>query len=65
MFTVSVALVQKVQLTRDAKLDAVPAQTWNAIGLGLTTPQRLDIIDEPLTEKLGEFVKAFKAANPR
>ena len=65
LFTVGVALVQTVQLTRNAKIDAAPAQTWGAIGLGLTTPQRLDIIDEPLKEKLGEFIKAFKAANPR
>ena len=63
LFTASVALVQTVQLTRNPKLKALPSQTWGAVALGLTTPQRLDIIDEPLKEKLGEFVKAFKAAN--
>lgn len=63
LFTVSVALVQTVQLSRNPKMIAMPAQTWGVVAMGLTTPKRLDIIDEPLKEKLGEFIKAFKAAN--
>lgn len=63
LFTVSVGVVQEVHLTRDPKMTAMPAQTWTALALGLTTPQRLDIIDEPLKEKLGDFIKAFRAAN--
>ncbi len=63
LFTVSVGVVQAVQLTRRAEVGTVAAQTWSVDALGVTTPQRLDIIDEPLKAKVGDFVAAFKAAN--
>lgn len=63
LFAASVGLVQTVRLTRNPKMAATPSETWGTAALGVTTPDRLDIIDEPLKEKLGEFIKAFKAAN--
>ena len=65
LFTVQVGVVQMVQLMRNLKMGNMPAQTWGAVSLGLTTPQRMEIVDEPLKDKLADFVKVFKAANGR
>ncbi|MDP3069004.1 MAG: hypothetical protein Q8N18_01890 [Opitutaceae bacterium] len=63
LFSVSVALVQMVRLTRSPSGTPIPAETWGAKGLGLTSPARMDIIEEPLKEKLGEFISTFRSAN--
>jgi hypothetical protein len=64
-FKVEVSLVQTVRLTRDPKRTAFPSTTWSANAIGLTTPKRLDIIYEPLREKVGDFIKDFNDVNPK
>jgi hypothetical protein len=65
VFKVGVSLAQRVRLTRDPKGRAFPSETWSAISLGLTTPKRLDIIYEPLQEKLDQFIKDYHAVNTK
>lgn len=65
VFKVGVSLVQKVRLTRDSKGREFPSETWGVIALGLTTPKQLDILYEPLREKVDDFIKDFRAVNPK
>ncbi len=58
VFTVSVSVVQEAQITHGQKQGRFPVETYGTIALGLTTPNRMDIIYEPLKEKLGEFIKS-------
>ena len=65
LFTVTVSVVQTVKLTRKPKGDDFPSETWKAIALGLTTPKQIEVILEPLKEKLGSFTEAWRSVNPK
>ncbi len=65
LFTINVSVVQEVQITRPQKQGAFPAETYSKRALGLTTPSRMDVIYEPLKEKLREFIRDYLAVNPK
>ena len=65
LYAVEVSLLQEVHLARRQDPDAFPAQTWSAEALGLTSPNRMDLMLEPLRAKVGEFIKDYTAVNPR
>jgi stress-induced morphogen len=65
LFTVNVAVVQEVQIARPQRQGSFPAETYSKKALGLTTPSRMDLIYEPLKEKLGEFIRDYLAVNPK
>lgn len=65
LFTVNVAVVQEVQITRPQRQGSFPAETYSKRALGLTTPSRIDVIYEPLKEKLGEFIRDYLAVNSK
>ncbi|MGI8670285.1 MAG: hypothetical protein ACR2J3_10655 [Aridibacter sp.] len=65
LFTVNVSVVQNVQISRPQGKGIFPAEIYSKRFLGLTTPNRLDIINEPLKEKVGEFIKDYLAANSK
>lgn len=65
LFRVEVAVVQMVHLTRAPKNSPIPATTWSANALGLTTPTKMDIIEFPLKEKLADFVQAFRSVQAK
>jgi hypothetical protein len=65
LFTVSVSVVQDVQISRPQARGVFPAETYSKRALGLTTPNRLDVINEPLKEKLREFIRDYSSVNPK
>ena len=65
LFTVQVALIQDAQLTRQSHPAAVVAQTWTRTVQGLTTPERLDAIEEALKRCIDKFVADYRAVNPK
>lgn len=64
LFTVNVSVVQEVQIARQQKQGLFPAETYSKRALGLTTPNRMDIMYAPLKEKLSEFIRDYLAVNP-
>jgi hypothetical protein len=65
LFTVSVGVVQNVKLSRLTNASDIPAETYRKVALGLTTPSRMEVIEEPLKEKLAEFIADFISVNPK
>jgi hypothetical protein len=65
LFRVSVGVVQNVKLSRLTNASDIPAETYRKIALGLTTPGRMEVIEEPLKEKLAEFIADFLSVNPK
>jgi hypothetical protein len=65
LFTVSVGVVQNVKLSRLTNASDIPAETYRKVALGLTTPSRMEVIEEPLKEKLAEFIDDFLSVNPK
>lgn len=65
LFTVSVSVVQEMQISRLQGKGIFPAETYGKRALGLTTPNRMDVINEPLKEKIGEFVSDYLSVNPK
>jgi hypothetical protein len=65
LFTVSVRVVQNVKLSRLTNASDIPAETYGKIALGLTTPSKMEVIEEPLKEKLAEFIADFLSVNPK
>lgn len=65
LFTVNVSVVQEVQISRPQGKGIFPAETYSKRALGLTTPNRMEVINEPLKEKVGEFIKDYLAVNPK
>jgi hypothetical protein len=63
LFQVQVSLVQEVRLARRQDSNPLPAQTWGALAFGLTTPNRLDVILQPVKEKVDEFVADYLSVN--
>ena len=64
LFTVQVALIQDAQLTRQPHPATVGAQTWSRTVQGLTSPERLDAIEQALKRCLDKFVADYRAVNP-
>lgn len=64
LYSVGVELLQEVHLARTHEADPFPAQTWAAKAIGLTSPNRTDLILEPVMAKVGEFIGDFTAVNP-
>jgi hypothetical protein len=65
LFTVSVGVVQNVRLSRLTDATDYPSETYRKIALGLTTPGRMGVIQEPLKEKLAELIDDFLSVNPK
>ena len=65
LFDVEVSLLQAVHLTRRPDTDPFPAQTWSQKALGITGPNRMDLILEPLKVRVGDFVNDYLSANPK
>lgn len=65
IYTVTISLLQEVYLVRSEKQDVFPAETWSKKALGLTTPSRIGLIQEPIREKLKEFISDYIAVNPK
>ena len=65
IFEVQVSLLQEVHLARRQQPDPFPAETWSAKAIGLTTPNRMDILLAPLKEKAAEFIEDYRSVNPR
>ena len=65
LFTVEVAVIQDVQLMRQAQASPMPAQTWSKTIQGLTTPDGTDVIEQALNQCLDQFVTSYRTVNPR
>jgi hypothetical protein len=63
LYGVEVSLLQEVHLARTKEAEPFPAQTWAAKALGLTTPNRTDLILEPLMSKVNEFIMDYNSVN--
>jgi hypothetical protein len=61
-----VAVVQEVLLSRNKGGEPFPGKTWMANALGLTTRDRVDVVDvilDAVLMKVNEFVGDFQAVN--
>ena len=65
LYSVEVSLLQEVHLARRREPDPFPAQTWSARAFGLTSPNRMDLILEPIRMKVDEFIGDYLAVNPK
>ena len=65
LFSVNVSVVQEVQITRGLRQGVFPAETYSKRALGLTLPSRMDVVYEPLREKLSEFIRDYLAVNSK
>ncbi len=65
LFTVNVSVVQELQIIHPQRQGIFPVETYSKRALGLTTPSRMNVIYEPLKEKLGEFIRDYLAVNPK
>lgn len=65
LYDVEVSLVQEVRLARLRESEPFPSQTWGAKAMGLTAPNRMNLIMEPLKEKVADFVADYLAVNPK
>ena len=65
LYEVQVSLLQEVHLARRQDQGQFPAETWGAKAIGLTTPNRMDLILEPLRTKVADFVADYLAANAK
>jgi len=65
IYSVTVSLVQEVHLARIEKRETFAAETWSKKALGLTTANKIASIQEPLREKVSEFISDYFAANPK
>jgi hypothetical protein len=65
LFMVQVTVIQKVQLTRQSHAQPVAAQTWTRNIQGLTSPDRVDVIEQAVNQCVGMFVDDYWKVNPR
>ena len=65
LFMVNVAIVQEAQIPRLQKQGMFPVETYSKRALGLTTSSRMNVIYEPLKEKLGDFIRDYLTVNPK
>lgn len=64
VFTTEVAVTQDVQLTRPVRVRGMAAETWRRTLQGVTSPDRLDVIDQALKQCVAAFVADYQAVNP-
>jgi hypothetical protein len=64
VFTVEVEVAQDVQLTRETKYKWMMAGTWRRNIQGITSPDRIDIIEQALKQIVNLFVTDYRAVNP-
>jgi hypothetical protein len=64
VFTMEVAVTQDVQLTRPVRGKNMSAETWARTRQGITSPDRLDVIDQTLKLCMDAFVADYQAVNP-
>ncbi|HXI73237.1 MAG TPA: hypothetical protein VNN22_23100 [Verrucomicrobiae bacterium] len=64
VFTVTVEVAQDVQLTRDPKSKHLMSGTWRPDIQGITSPDRVDVIEQALKQMVNLFVKDYQAVNP-
>jgi len=64
VFTVTVEVAQDVQLTRDPKAKHLMSGTWRRDIQGITSPDRMDVIEQALKQMVNLFVKDYQAVNP-
>ena len=65
LYDIEVSLLQEVHLARLSVPDSFPAQTWSAKTMGLTSPNRMDLMLEPLRAKVADFISDYAAVNPK
>lgn len=65
LYSVSLAILQEVQITRSNKSGLFVAETYGKRAFGLTTPNQLNLVYEPLDAKLKELIADFLKVNPR
>jgi hypothetical protein len=63
LYGVEVGLVQEVYLSRTKGSEPLPAKTWSANALGLTSANRTDLILEPVQAKVNEFISEYQSVN--
>jgi hypothetical protein len=63
LYGVEVGLVQEVHLSRTKGSEPFPAKTWSANAIGLTSPNRADLILEPVIDKVNEFISDYRGVN--
>jgi hypothetical protein len=63
LYGVEVGLVQEVHLSRTKGSAPLPAKTWTANALGLTSANRTDLILEPVIDKVNEFISEYRGVN--
>jgi hypothetical protein len=62
-FTVEVAVMQTVKLSRLPNASPVSARTWSRTIQGLTTPDRVDVIEQALKKGLDQFIVSYRSVN--
>jgi hypothetical protein len=65
LYEVEVSLLQEVHLARRQDPEPFPAQTWSAKAIGLTSPNRMDLMLQPLKERVTDFVSDYLAVNAK
>jgi hypothetical protein len=65
LFMVQVTVIQKVQLTRQSHAQPVAAQTWTRNIQGLTSPDRVDVIEQAIKQCVNMFTDDYWKVNPR
>ena len=65
LFDVEVSLLQAVHLARQNDPDPFPAQTWSQKALGITGPNRMDLILEPLKVRVSDFANDYLSVNAK
>jgi hypothetical protein len=64
-FVVEVAVTQDVQLKRTSKeKEGISAETWRRTLQGITSPDRMDVVDLALKKCLDQFTQSYRAVNP-
>jgi hypothetical protein len=64
LFVVQVTVIQKVELTRQSHAQPVAAQTWTRNIQGLTSPDRVDVIEQAVKKCVSMFVDDYWKVNP-
>ena len=65
VFTVEVAVTQDVKLSRLPSARWLSSETWSRTLLGVTSPDRTDVIEQALKKCLNAFVADYRAVNPK
>src|SRR6266850_1491100 len=64
-FMVEVAVTQGVQLKRTSRdKEGMSAETWRRTVQGITSQDRMDVVDQALRKCLDQFTQNYRAVNP-